>query len=95
MIVNGVKDSFFTSTRDLHQGDPISPSLFILVVEVLSVYLAWVYEDAIVPRFTQPLETLHIHHLAYADDVIIFSIGRQCAIQKVIAALKEYEKISG
>nr|GMD12839.1 uncharacterized protein LOC109153875 [Ipomoea batatas] len=70
MIVNGVKEGFFTSSRGLRQGDPLSPSLFILVAEVLSVYLARVYEDVTIPRFTQPPSTPHIHHLAYADDVV-------------------------
>nr|GMD98896.1 uncharacterized protein LOC109147218 [Ipomoea batatas] len=95
VIVNGVKEGFFHIILRLHQGDPLSPSLFILAAEVLSVYLVRVYEDVTIPRFTQLPRTPRIHHLAYADDVIIFSTNRQQAIQKVIAALKDYEEISG
>ncbi|XP_019155176.1 PREDICTED: uncharacterized protein LOC109152048 [Ipomoea nil] len=94
VIVNGVKEGFFTSTRGLRQGDPLSPTLFVITAEVLSVYLARVYDGTAVPRFTQPPGTPHIHHLAYADDVIIFSTARLGAIQEVIGALKEYEEIS-
>nr|GMD60647.1 putative ribonuclease H protein [Ipomoea batatas] len=80
VIVNGVKEGFFTSSRGLRQGDPLSPSLFIIAAEVLSVYLARVYENVTVPHFTQPPGTPHIHHLAYADDVIIFSTYKQLTI---------------
>ncbi|XP_019160065.1 PREDICTED: uncharacterized protein LOC109156681 [Ipomoea nil] len=95
VIVNGVKEGFFTSSRGLRQGDPLSPSLFIIAAEVLSTFIACVHQDEAVPRFSQPAGTPHIHHLAYADDVIIFSTGRHGAICKVIRALKDYEGISG
>ncbi|XP_019161001.1 PREDICTED: uncharacterized protein LOC109157602 [Ipomoea nil] len=95
VIVNGVKEGFFTSSRGLRQGDPLSPSLFIIAAEILSMYIARVHLDEGVPRFSQPAGTPHIHHLAYADDVIIFSTGRQGTICKVIRALKDYEDISG
>ncbi|XP_019178136.1 PREDICTED: uncharacterized protein LOC109173355 [Ipomoea nil] len=95
VIVNGVTEGFFTSTRGLRHGEPLSPTLFVITAEVLSVYLAWVYDGTTVPRFTQPPGTPHIHHLAYADYVIIFSTARLGAIQEVINALNEYEEISG
>lgn len=36
ILVNGSPSDFFPSTRDLHQGDPLSPLLFLLVMEALS-----------------------------------------------------------
>ncbi|XP_019198182.1 PREDICTED: uncharacterized protein LOC109192010 [Ipomoea nil] len=83
VIVNGIKEGFFTSTRGLRQGDPLSPTLFVIAAEVLSVYLAHVYDGTTVPQFTQPPGTPHIHHLAYADDVIIFSTTRLGAVGKL------------
>ncbi|KAL4557832.1 hypothetical protein LXL04_036026 [Taraxacum kok-saghyz] len=68
-LVNGSPTEEFHFQRGLRQGDPLSPFLFILVMEVLHISM----HRAMKQGFFRPLrigDTLHISHLFYADNAI-------------------------
>ena len=73
MIINGWSQGFFKSSRGLCQGDPISPALFIVGIEVLSGSLNALLEVWGFAPFKVFGGCPIISHLTYADYVTIFN----------------------
>ena len=48
ILVNGVPASYFPNSRRLRQGDPLSPYLFVLGMEVLSALLRRVVDEGFI-----------------------------------------------
>jgi hypothetical protein len=74
ILVNGESSSFFHMGRGLRQGCPLSPLLFILAMEALSLLLKSTQaEDKI--SGIKVSRTLKILHLLFVDDVLIMTKG--------------------
>ena len=75
IMVNGSPLGFFGSSRGIRQGDPLSPLLFFLVMEVLSKMLRRTEEVGLIRGFKAGKLSeagLSISHLLFADDTIVF-----------------------
>ncbi len=71
--MNGSSTGFFDSTRGLRQGDPLSPLLFLVIMEVLSRMLRRTEEGGFIRGFhASRTDGLCISSLLYADDTILF-----------------------
>jgi hypothetical protein len=73
--VNGTIPNFFNSTHGLRQGDPLSPLLFVVVMEALSRMLIAAMDQGYLTRFSvgsKDFDTLVVNHLLFADDTLIF-----------------------
>ena len=80
ILVNGVSAGFFPSSRGLRQGDPLSPYLFILGIEVLSILLIRAMSSGFISSCTvrgREGADFSISHLLYADDTIIFCEAKE------------------
>ena len=74
-MINGSPCGFFGSYRGLRQGDPLSPLLFVLVMEALGRMLdKAVLEGRMLGFSVGNLEgrSMVVSHLLFADDTLIF-----------------------
>ena len=75
ILVNGSPCSFSQSSWGIRQGDPLSPMLFVIVMEALSRLIDKAIGASLLSGFSVgevanvPLE---ISHLLFADDMLIF-----------------------
>ena len=75
VLVNGSLAGFFVSSRGLRQGDPLSPLLFLLIIEVLSWILKKTEDGGLIQGFhVGPSSSagIRIAHLLFAIDTILF-----------------------
>ena len=75
ILVNGLPAGFFPSSRGLRQGDPLSPYLFVMGMEVLSILVRRAtnggYISGCVIKGRGEVD-LNISHLLFVDDTIVF-----------------------
>lgn len=91
---NGTVQGYFKSTRGLRQGDPLSPYLFVIAMNCLSILLN---NAAAQGRFAyhHKCEETKLTHLCFADDLLIFTKGDKQSVKGVLEVLKEFELQSG
>nr|CAD1816995.1 unnamed protein product [Ananas comosus var. bracteatus] len=84
VILNGTPGNSFSCKRGLRQGDPLSPLLFILCVDVLSRMLQRAATSQLLPDLG--IGQVRIQTLQFADDLLIFFDGslRSAATIKLI-----------
>ena len=74
LLVNGSPSSFFPASRGIRQGCPLSPLLFILVIEGLSLLIKDARNNGKIRGF-KISSRLFFTHLLFVDDMILFGYG--------------------
>lgn len=95
VIVNGEAVGFFKGEKGLRQGDPLSPYLFTIVMQVLSIILRKRIEEDGGFKFHRKCDIQKIAHLCFADDLFLFSHGDPWSVQILRDSLDEFGEASG
>ena len=93
--INGALEGFFPSNCGLRQGDPLSPYLFVIGMEVLSTYLKHDLNSD--PQFAFHWRTskIKLSHLVFADDLLLFCRGEYHSISRLNDTLVKFSVTSG
>nr|GEZ09524.1 putative RNA-directed DNA polymerase, eukaryota, reverse transcriptase zinc-binding domain protein [Tanacetum cinerariifolium] len=95
ILVNGSPSSEFSIERGLRQGDPLSPFLFIIIMEGLHLALKDVVQSGLLQGAKVGDSGMNISHLFYADDVVIISEWNRQEMDNIIRVLQVFYLASG
>lgn len=95
ILVNGAPTEEFSPVKGLRQGDPIAPYLFLLIGEVLSKLIVKAQEKDIFEGIIFDFHPLHVTHVQYADDTILFLKNDAHSIRGIKKVLLLFQVISG
>jgi len=93
--INGESMQQFHPSRDIRQGDPLSPYLFILMANVLSILMSRAVSDGSLRGIKLNRWCPTLSHLLFADDAIFFLDGTIMECQNLANILNQYCYASG
>ncbi|GKB35870.1 ribonuclease H-like domain-containing protein [Tanacetum coccineum] len=89
ICVNGDVHGFFKGKRGLRQGDPLSPYLFTLVMEVLTLILRRQVRNSNFFRYHKHCEEIQLINVFFADDLFLFARGDVNSAKIILDSLTE------
>ncbi|KAL0289803.1 UNVERIFIED_CONTAM: hypothetical protein Sradi_7065100 [Sesamum radiatum] len=95
IALNGSIHGFFKSSRGIRQEDPMSPYLFVIVMEIWHALLKYRVQNEGSFQYHWKCGELGILNLCFADDVLIFCAGTWESVRLIKAALDEFAAMSG
>ncbi|GJY51716.1 putative reverse transcriptase domain-containing protein [Tanacetum coccineum] len=95
LSLNGNIHGFFKGKRGLRQGDPLSPYLFTLVMDVLTLMLNRRVNLSGLFQYYKHCEELWIINVCFTVDIFIFACGDLDSARVIMEALKEFKTTLG
>ncbi|KAK9072611.1 hypothetical protein SSX86_009046 [Deinandra increscens subsp. villosa] len=95
VLVNGSPSKEFQFSRGLRQGDPLSPFLFIIVMEAFHMLLEKAKSLEIIKGVKLPNNGPSLTHLFFADDALLLSHADENSVQNLTSVVKWFNLASG
>ncbi|XP_026445035.1 uncharacterized protein LOC113345474 [Papaver somniferum] len=95
VLINGEATELFKSQKGIRQGDPISPFLFILITEVLSLMIKKAAASGLLSGFKVAQHGTVVNHLQFVDDLIVFLDDSEEQVANLKNIFLAFEIISG
>ncbi|GJW60133.1 putative RNA-directed DNA polymerase [Tanacetum coccineum] len=93
--INGSLHGYFKGKRGLRQGDPLSPYLFTLIMEVFTLILHRRVQEASNFTYHRFCSELDLINLCFADDLFLFVHGDVNSAKVIKEALDDFKDASG
>ncbi|GKB51179.1 hypothetical protein Tco_0901932 [Tanacetum coccineum] len=93
--INGSLHGYFKGKRGLRQGDPLSPYLFTLIMEVFTLILHRRVQEASNFTYHRFCSELDLINLCFADDLFLFVHGDVNSAKVIKEALVNFKDASG
>jgi hypothetical protein len=93
--VNGQFSEYFKPTRGIRQGDPISPSLFLICAEGLGCMLKYSGPQYLARGIRVGIHAPWTSHLLFADDSLMFVQASAAGAARLQSILETYRVGSG
>ena len=85
----GVSTGYFDIKRGVRQGDPLSPYLFLLAIEILAQALR---KDDVIKGIQ--FDNFEVRQILYADDMTLF-VRNESSITRIQEILRDFFELSG
>jgi hypothetical protein len=95
VLWNGARTNNFRPSRGLRQGDPLSPYLFVLCMEKLSLSIQQKVNDGTWKPIQISKGGPSLSHILFADDVMLFCEANVEQVQVVMSTLDDFCTASG
>ncbi|GJV17166.1 putative RNA-directed DNA polymerase, eukaryota, reverse transcriptase zinc-binding domain protein [Tanacetum coccineum] len=95
ILINGSPTSEFSLKRGLRQGDPLSPFLFILIMEGLHIALKDALHNNLIRGVQVGNPSIRVSHLFYADDVVLVTEWNRVQMDNILRVLNVFYLASG
>ncbi|XP_015953789.1 uncharacterized protein LOC107478154 [Arachis duranensis] len=95
VLINGSPSKLFKMERGLQQGDPLSPFLLVLVVDVLHRMFGESARNGRISPLLVGRDHVELSHLQFTDDTILFYPPEEETIKNYRRILHCFELISG